>query len=694
MNDNEYEEENLDDFMESAANILSDENNRERNTIIESLKQHLSSIFHIQPEMENFFNTLNGVIFKTKEKKSKNGQKIDNRQPFVIYPLVFSFNPRTTSYFLDYYLNSVQQSIFEENRPHFTFLSEVFANVIISLFSDEKTNNNLIKKSFLLEPNKKKNIYEKILRFCKKNIDTNKKLEQSVGCLLLTEFIEKCPLVKEEKNLDSLFKIISDYLDDRWFECKLDLLNCTISLIFAAESKFRPYANICLFRVLDYLTDMDWMKRKLAINIVYTLVFYCKDEVMAVKENIIEFLNMLKEDSVAEVREVCMHTLKFLGEEFDIDDNEFDLEGENNKPKNMFNKYKNKNNNRNNKNPIHKKSKRSYDEGEKPQSQTISNIKGNKNKNNKNISKKNQNENDEKEDNLKLKLQKEKDYLDKIERDFMEKKKNYNTNNYNNYTSYRPNIRENSPMNSNMNNPNEKLNNKSAPNPLEEQVESITSTINTILEELKKIQDDQNEFRQMLVSLKQATGNNYSKLNDRLKTLEKNITNYNKNLLNKNYRDNYQDSKQNKENRVYKPSLSLNKYEENLKIENLKKKFNDGKYNEALIESKENDKYLFKLLPLMDKTIIPNIEIAILEDAILRLNKRVRILCFEEGRERISDVLVFYVQLIKSDIQLKVITQINIKDALTFLKTKAKNKLNEEDAHNISKILGSLNFDG
>ena len=249
-------------------------------------------------------------------------------------------------------------------------------------------------------------------------------------------------------------------------------------------------------------------------------------------------------------------------------------------------------------------------------------------------------------------------------------------------------------MSSNMNNPNEKLNNKSAPNPLEEQVESITSTINTILEELKKIQDDQNEFRQMLVSLKQATGNNYSKLNDRLKTLEKNITNYNKNLLNKNYRDNYQDSKQNKENRVYKPSLSLNKYEENLKIENLKKKFNDGKYNEALIESKENDKYLFKLLPLMDKTIIPNIEIAILEDAILRLNKRVRILCFEEGRERISDVLVFYVQLIKSDIQLKVITQINIKDALTFLKTKAKNKLNEEDAHNISKILGSLNFDG
>ena len=33
---------------------------------------------------------------------------------------------------------------------------------------------------------------------------------------------------------------------------------------------------------------------------------------MAVKDNIVEFLNRLKEDSVAEVREVCIQTLKFI----------------------------------------------------------------------------------------------------------------------------------------------------------------------------------------------------------------------------------------------------------------------------------------------------------------------------------------------------------------------------------------------
>ena len=270
----------------------------------------------------------------------------------------------------------------------------------------------------------------------------------------------------------------------------------------------------------------------------------------------------------------------------------------------------------------------------------------------------------------------------------MEKKKKYNANN--NYG----NRSNNNTLNNNRKRTksNEKFNNKTMPTPMDEQVEEISSAISTILEELKKIQDNQIEFRQMLTNLKQTAGNNYLNLNERLRTLEKNyIKINNRNVQYANYRDNYNE---NKSYRDYKdkprPILISNKHEENLKIENLKNKFANGKYNEALIESKENDKYLFKLLPLMEKSIIPKIEIAILEDAISRLNKRIRIVCFEEGRERINDILQFYIQLIKSKIELKVITQINIKDALTFLKSKANNKLNEDDIHNIERVIGSL----
>ena len=114
--------------------------------------------------------------------------------------------------------------------------------------------------------------------------------------------------------MGSLFQEFSLYLDNVKFKCKLDLLNCIITLIFTVEQKFQPYATVCLFRILDYLTDNNWMKRKLAITIVYFLVLYCKEQILAVKENIIELLNILKEDIVAEVREVCLQTLKFIDE--------------------------------------------------------------------------------------------------------------------------------------------------------------------------------------------------------------------------------------------------------------------------------------------------------------------------------------------------------------------------------------------
>ena len=677
MKEYEYEEENLDDFMVSAASILSEDNNPEKNSIIESLKQHLSTIFHIQNEMENFFKTLNGVIFTSKSKNDP--QKIDNKLPFLLYPIIFSFNPRTTSYFLDFFLTTLQQSIFEDNRQDFTFLSEVFADVVKALFSDEKNNKNLIKKNYVLEPNKRKNIYDKFLNFCKTNIKTNKKLEQSFGCLLLTEFIEKCPLVKEEKNLESLFKMLSDYLDDRWFECKLDLLNCTISLIFSAESKFKPYTNVCLFRILDYLTDIDWMKRKLAINIVYTLVFYCKDEVMAVKENIYEFLNSLKEDSNEEVREVCMHILKFLGEDGDgeaIDPTE--LKREINKPNNVYNKYNNKNINQRNRNKS---------PGENGDSLTIKSAKSNKSFNN---TKNNQNDN-----NLRKKLQKEQENLEKMERDFTEKKKNYNNNNnYNNNS--------NKSKNSNMNNnsANNTINNDSRPQQNINKVkqfensshEKLTSTIDSIFEQLRKIQEDQAEFKQMLINLKQTAGNNYLNLNERLRSLEKSFkTNRG---LSYTYNDTYYDDSHELRSRDKKTGR-INLYsrsDDKMKIEELKNRFNEGEYNEALISTNNNDRYLLKLIPLITKKIVPKIQIAILEDVISRLNKRLTILCMEGDRDSIHDILMFYIQLLTSKMKFKLVTQLNINNALNFLKVNGSNILTEDDINNIEAILSSLNI--
>ena len=649
MSDNEYDEENLDEFMINASSILSEDSNPEKETIIDTLKQHLSQIFHDQNEMQNFLNTLNSVIFSSYTDNSKK-EKISNKQPFKIYPIIFSFNPKTSYYYFDFFLETLQKCGCEENRSEFAYLSIIFSEVILAFFSDEKNNKNLMKKSLLLEQNKKIKMFEKILNYCNQNIKTNKKTEQSFGLLLLTEFIEKCPLIKEDKYLENIFKILSEYLDDRWFECKLDLLNCTISLIFTSETKFKPYANICLFKVLDYLTDTEWMKRKLAINIVYTLAFYCKDEIMAVKDNIIDFLNMLKDDSVEEVRDVCLQTLKFIEEnDPESEENKNEINNEISKPKNVFNKNKNENMKNNN--------KKKMNQG--------GNIK-NKNINNK----KNDNE-------------------------LIEKESNNNNNNINNNEN-------------DLNN----LNN------------SLGLSINSILQQLNKIQEDQNKFINIINNIRQTVDNNYSNLNERVKNLEKiagiktndinnnlnNINNnnnipYNSNSYNSsnkevninNYKDKDEESdiRSNKSNKVSlnntnKKIVVLSKKEDQNKINDLKQKFISGKYNEVLLESKENEKYLIKLIPLIDKNIIQKIETPILEDIIKKLNKKLSLICLSNSRANINDILLFYIQLIKSKVNLKLMTQLSIKDTLKFIKIKRNNKLIQSDINNIDIILKAL----
>jgi len=607
MSEDSYEEENLDDFMLKAADILSQKSNKEKKDIIESLKQHLSSIYENKPEMNNFFKTLNSVIFSE-------DLKLKNKQAFILYPIIFSLNPKSSVNFFYFFLDSLQVSITEENKNDFTFLSEIFSDVVQTFFSEKKKN--AINKSYLIDKNDKNILFEKIMEFCEENIKTNKKLEQSFGCLILTDFIEKCPLVKEQKYLDIIFKKINEYLEDRWFECKLDLLNCTISLVFSAQNKFKQYANTCLFRVMDYLTDTDWMMRKLAINIVYTLVFYCKDEILAVKENIIEFLTALKEDENEEIKEVCKQILDFILNDSNNDANN-DL---NNERKNIEDNPKIKNIKSNNKNKSIKK---------------------------------------QRDETIQVKNENIKD--NDINKDDINKNNN--------------------------------------------DIQELDTKINMIIDEIKKIKDEQEKFKIKLENLIQKEENNYYNLNERFKIIEqknkfKKRNKYNNNLLNnssynnssnkKNNISNYSDNNNKSPKDKIKPKIFLSKQYEEMKIENLKNDFQNGKYNEALLESKQNDKYLLELLPLMKREIIPKIDIAILEDCISRLNKKIYILCMDDEWEYISDILMFYLQLLNSKKKLKIIIKLSIKDAMNFLKSKGINFLEENDMNNIETIINTI----
>ena len=64
----------------------------------------------------------------------------------------------------------------------------------------------------------------------------------------------------------------------------------------------------------------------------------------------------------------------------------------------------------------------------------------------------------------------------------------------------------------------------------------------------------------------------------------------------------------------------------------------------------------------------------------------------EGDRDSIHDILMFYIQLLTSKMKFKLVTQLNINNALNFLKVNGSKILTEDDINNIEAILSSLNI--
>ena len=219
-------------------------------------------------------------------------------------------------------LSILQNLIKDTNSPIFPTISNIFAEIVQNIMPTD------IEASNVDLDQEEKTAYEMLQGFCIYNMKYDDKSNRIVGSLCLTKLVENCPIVLQKQYMKLIWEVIISLIDKKNFNAKYELLNCLISLILGAENLFTPYAHNTLYKVLDFLADTDWLKRKLALNVIYTLIFYCKDEILPLKEHIISFLRALKTDKVKEVREVCLLILKIFSE---------------NEQKNKENKNKNNN---------------------------------------------------------------------------------------------------------------------------------------------------------------------------------------------------------------------------------------------------------------------------------------------------------------------------------------------------------------
>ena len=220
-------------------------------------------------------------------------------------------NPKKKTIYFQYLspvLSIIQSITNDKNSSIYGSIANTYAEIVQNLMP---TDINYALEDLDMEERKG---YELLQGFCVYNMKQEEKANRVIGSLCLTKLVENCPVVLQEKYMKFIWDNIITFVEMKNYAAKYELLNCLISLILGAENLFIPYANATLYKVLDFLSEDDSNKRKLALNVIYTLIYYCKEEILPLKEHIISFLKVLKTDKVKEVREVCLLILQIFNE--------------------------------------------------------------------------------------------------------------------------------------------------------------------------------------------------------------------------------------------------------------------------------------------------------------------------------------------------------------------------------------------
>ena len=269
---------------------------------------------HIQSQQE-----MNYIIQQLSEYVSSLGSKQKDIAIKLLSLLFYNNNPNSKSMYYIYIspILSILQTVIKDTFSSlFPSIANCYAEIV------QYTMRTDLESSLNTMDMEEKKSYEILQGFCIYNMKYEEKANKICGSLCLTKLVENCPIVSQSNYLKFIWENIINFIDKKNFCAKYELLNCLISLILGAETLFKPYANVTLFKVMEFLTDNDWLKRKLALNVIYTIAFYCKEEIIPLKSHILSFLKLLKTDKVKEVREVSISILNILVDKEESKENE------------------------------------------------------------------------------------------------------------------------------------------------------------------------------------------------------------------------------------------------------------------------------------------------------------------------------------------------------------------------------------
>ena len=195
--------------------------------------------------------------------------------------------------YLSRILTTIQSNIVCEIHP--IYIGEIFKKIIFYLFNDEEgQNKNPINRD----------LFEICQGFCFYNMKLNENNNQLVGIICLNILLTEIDysFLNKYNFACYIWDRISLFLDSQLFFPKYYLLKYLYDFISKFSMPFKPFLDIAIYKILEFLDNNDANIRKASLNILGLLISFYPNDIKPIKNSIIKLLIILLNDKDDNIR--------------------------------------------------------------------------------------------------------------------------------------------------------------------------------------------------------------------------------------------------------------------------------------------------------------------------------------------------------------------------------------------------------
>jgi len=219
----------------------------------------------------------------------------------------FTTDIKLTYPYLSRILTCIQSNIVSDIPP--TYIGKIFKKIIFYLFNDEDGQNK--------DPINR-DVFEKCQGFCFYNMKLKGINNQSVGIICLNILLNEInySFLNENNFVIYIWEKLSIYMDSSSFFPKNNLLKYIYDFITKFKNAFKPFVNIAIYKILEFIDNSDSIIRKTSLNILGQLISFYPNEIEPIKNSIMQLLLILHNDPDGNIRNKSIYIYNKLKRQY------------------------------------------------------------------------------------------------------------------------------------------------------------------------------------------------------------------------------------------------------------------------------------------------------------------------------------------------------------------------------------------